>query len=195
MAARSRRRIRRLMARKALTTRRPSVPRSTDRWVWRSQDAKVLTYVWMWRIATPVVAVVFVSFLVNSLGASWPARFGSGTPGTFIAVYEECHKVGRTPGESCGWRGDFWSDDGFVLRHHVVLAGADDVDSAGSRAPALDTGHSYLVFPRRGDSTWLIDVVCLLIVFGVVVLWVRSVWRAVIAWRRDRQAVFEEYGV
>ena len=154
-------------------------------------SAEGLIVLWIWRIAVPILAVAFVPLLVSDLGPSWSARFGSGTPGTFTAVYEECRRTGRA-GQSCAWRGDFSSEDGGAVRHGVVLAGADDADRAGRSAPALDTGDPYYVFPRNGGWNWLIDIVVLVLVLGVVALWGRGVWRAVTAWRRDRQAVFEE---
>lgn len=84
----------------------------SDWWSW----APLGLVLWMWRIGVPILVALTLPPTIADLGPSWQARFGSGTPGTFTAVYESCGS------KSCIWRGDFVSDDRRPVRNDVGLA-------------------------------------------------------------------------
>ncbi|MEV0806401.1 hypothetical protein [Micromonospora sp. NPDC050200] len=136
------------------------------------------TKIFVW-IGLPVIAAIGLMLGATDLVPAWQAKGGSGTPGTFTAVDEECSR------RNCEWHGDFVAADGGARRTDVILYDAPDGLSQGGTAPARDTDARKGVFSTTGGSTWLL--LTGLTVAGLVaaVAWVVIVVRLI---RRRRQA-------
>ncbi|MEU5941823.1 hypothetical protein ABZ807_22165 [Micromonospora sp. NPDC047548] len=136
------------------------------------------TKIFVW-IGLPAIAFIGLMLGATDLGPAWQAKGGSGTPGTFTAVDEECSR------RNCEWHGDFVATDGGARRTEVILYDAPDGLAQGDTAPARDTGARKGVFSTTGGSTWLLLTGMTLAGVVAAVAWAVIVVRMV---RRRRQA-------
>jgi hypothetical protein len=127
----------------------------------------------MWRVGVPVFAAFTLPLLVDDVGSSWRAHFGSGTPGVYTAEYELCGS------KSCVWRGTFVSDDGLLVRSDVGIGTGGGVDRVGQTVPAIDTGDRVSVYPPDGGLDWVWTALFLVGLLVTVGFWLRGVVRAV----------------
>jgi hypothetical protein len=108
------------------------------------------------------------------LGPALSASHGGGTKGYFVAQAESC-------GRNCSWQGEFRLPDGVVTRRGVTFYGDSSSLRAGSIVPALDTGGSAGVFPRKDSLQWIRPVIelvvgCVFLLLNVLFLgrlWLR----------------------
>ncbi len=127
-------------------------------------------------VLAPALSVVLLVFASQGIGPAWQARWGSGSPGFFLAVHKHC-------GKSCSWTGDFTGDDG-RRRQAVGLGTGYGPSAVGDEVPAVDTGDSNNVFPKGGGHDWLLTGGLALVALAYLFFWGRTVWR----WsRRCRQ--------
>lgn len=107
------------------------------------------TKVFLW-FGLPVIAVIGLVFGSADLVPAWQAKGGTGTPGTFTVVREDC---GR---RSCTWYGDWAATDGTKKRSDVILYDEPDSLKVGGKVEALDSGARNGVFATAGGTTYLL---------------------------------------
>jgi hypothetical protein len=137
----------------------------------------------LWLALVPLIAVLVLPFLLLEIGPSYEARFGGGTPGTFLAQTSDCDDESGT----CRWTGEFRSDDGSSRRSGVRLIGGG-VEREGQQVDAVDVGGEGTVYPAGGGWNWLITTLFLLVMIALLALWGRSVVSLVRARRLNRAA-------
>jgi hypothetical protein len=130
------------------------------------------TKVFLW-IGLPAIAVIGLVFGSADLVPAWQAKGGTGTPGTFTAVREDC---GR---RSCTWHGDWVATDGSKTRSDVILYDEPEAMRAGTKTEALDSGARNGVFSTAGGSTYLLvsglTLAGLLAAIGFIVFLVKKI--------------------
>jgi hypothetical protein len=83
---------------------------------------------------------------------AWQAAHGGGRLGAFTLTEAMTCDRYQPPQQRCGWFGDFVSDDGTVVRHHMELNGGLPAGARiGDTVRARDTGGHSGVF-REGDT-------------------------------------------
>ncbi|MFI0448445.1 hypothetical protein [Actinomadura sp. 6N118] len=99
-----------------------------------------------------------------------------GERGTFTAEKEYCGGTGRS--RTCGWKGDWASDDGTRTLRDVWLRGDDvRVDDPGQRVDARDSGSPTGVYADRFIGQTLGSIVFILGAAALLVFCARIIWR------------------
>jgi hypothetical protein len=124
--------------------------------------------------ATLALGAIMLLYGAISIGPAISAAEGHGTKGYFVAQSLNCGRHG------CNWSGEFRLPDGQVTRTGVGFTGGDTGMHVGTVVPALDTGGLFDVFPRHGDTSWLLSLA--LLVGGAGLLGYR-----IVTWARRRR--------
>ncbi|WP_030177092.1 hypothetical protein [Spirillospora albida] len=125
---------------------------------------------WFFKVLVPALAVFTLFYGLQDVRPAYAALFRGGELGSFTARNEEC-------GKTCSWRGDFVSDNGATVRRNVRLAPGGDVDHAGDRVRARDTGNRVVVYPAAWSWDWLFLTMLLAVSVVVLSVWTRWAWR------------------
>jgi hypothetical protein len=133
---------------------------------------------WLWWVGVPIFAIAMIVAVVPQVSPAYRARFGSGTPGVFVALERTCQP------HECEWHGDFHPDDGRTVETNVQMQTGAGKLYQGARVAAVDTGASGYVFPASGGWDWLWTSAFLIGSIGLFVAWLATLWRALARRRR-----------
>jgi hypothetical protein len=118
----------------------------------------------------PLGAVVVLILFAIDVGPAVRAARGDGRPGTLWLTTQSCSH------NHCDWYGDFRSDDGQLVRGHVLMHdGVPAGARSGDQFRALDAGDRSGVFAVSGSRAWMPIVLMGAVSGGYLIGWVRWV--------------------
>jgi SPFH domain / Band 7 family len=135
------------------------------------------------KVAIPGLGILALSFAIPSIGPSWAAHLGHGSPGIFTAT-------AASPSADCSgachsyiWHGTFTARDGTVVTN-VRLADGGRITGLGEQEAVRYEG-GQVVYPSGGGPDWLLYTIMLIAGTAAVAFWIFLLIRPLA--RRRRQ--------
>ena len=134
-------------------------------------------------VFVPVLAGFCLIVVLLSVGPTWQAAVGAGSPGVFTAVHRECPPPGRSIA-ICSWYGTFRADDGSIGFEDVLLDKDPRGWRPGTTADVVWTGSSDPLAVYRPKD---VGPLVLVSAFGLISLSALTAWIVAMVWAIRRK--------